>query len=211
MASHRRPRQSLSRRVGVRAPRKTLVVFCEGELTEPDYLGALRRLPEVRGQAAVEIRVMPHDPSTPFALVRRASAERKKALREQAEIDEFWCLFDVEAPKSHPDLQRAFDLARNNSIRIAVSNPCFEAWLAMHFQTCTGWLSTAEADRLRRRLDGSRGKGVDGATYMPKRHDAAKRARLAHDRHSRNGTVPPVDNPSSTMFALTESVEPKSG
>jgi hypothetical protein len=33
----------LKRKVATRRPRKTVVVFCEGEKTEPDYLDALKR------------------------------------------------------------------------------------------------------------------------------------------------------------------------
>jgi len=47
----------LTRRVAVLRPRKTLLVFCEGRRTEPEYLQALRRLPAVREVAAVEIRL----------------------------------------------------------------------------------------------------------------------------------------------------------
>jgi hypothetical protein len=49
--------QSLRRRVAVRQPKKTLLVFCEGERTEPDYLNALKKDPAVRDIAAVDLRV----------------------------------------------------------------------------------------------------------------------------------------------------------
>jgi hypothetical protein len=47
----------LKRKVATRRPRKTLVVFCEGERTEPEYLDALKRQPAVRDVAAVDLRV----------------------------------------------------------------------------------------------------------------------------------------------------------
>ena len=49
--------RSLKRKVATRRPRKTLVVFCEGERTEPEYLDALKRQPSVRDVAAVDLRV----------------------------------------------------------------------------------------------------------------------------------------------------------
>jgi hypothetical protein len=49
--------RTLKRKVATRPPRKTLVVFCEGEKTEPQYLLALRQEPFVRDAAAVDIRV----------------------------------------------------------------------------------------------------------------------------------------------------------
>ena len=49
--------RSLKRKVATRQPRKTLVVFCEGEKTEPQYLLALRQEPFVKDTAAVDIQV----------------------------------------------------------------------------------------------------------------------------------------------------------
>ena len=55
---HRRTSaRPLKRKVATRRPRKTLVVFCEGERTEPEYLDALKRQPSVRDVAAVDLRV----------------------------------------------------------------------------------------------------------------------------------------------------------
>jgi hypothetical protein len=61
---------------------------------------------------------------------------------------------------------------------------------------------------IRRRLDGSSGKGLDPATYMPLIKDAASRASRLEDRHRRNETQFPHDNPSSSMFRLLSAVEP---
>ena len=47
----------LKREVATRQPRKTLVVFCEGEKTEPQYLAALKLQQSVREVAAVDIRI----------------------------------------------------------------------------------------------------------------------------------------------------------
>jgi hypothetical protein len=45
--------------------------------------------------------------------------------------DEVWCVFDVD---EHPKLAEARDQANANGIQLAVSNPCFELWLLLHFQ-----------------------------------------------------------------------------
>lgn len=50
----------LRRKVGVRQPRKTVLVVCEGRRTEPEYLQALKREPSVRDVAAVDLRIEPH-------------------------------------------------------------------------------------------------------------------------------------------------------
>jgi hypothetical protein len=199
----------LKRRVATRRPRKTLLVFCEGERTEPEYLDALKRQPSVRDVAAVDLRIETgHGGSVPRTLVAMAAAARSKALDEEAEIDEFWCVFDVEWPRNHPGLGEAIEQARLNDIQIAVSNPCFELWLILHFENQSAWLDNDAARRARRRLDGSSDKGLDGAKYMPLASDAARRAAGLDERHQRNGTTFPDDNPSSGMYRLLASVEP---
>jgi hypothetical protein len=89
--------------------KKTLVVFCEGEKTEPQYRRALKRLPDVRDVAAVDLRVeIGHGGAAAETLVSRAIAARDKDREGgQAEIDEFWCVFDVEWPVNTPGLTTA--------------------------------------------------------------------------------------------------------
>ena len=104
---------SLRRDVAVRTPKRTFLVFCEGEKTEPAYLKALKRDPAVRDVASVDIHV-------------------------------------------------------------DVSNPCFELWLALHFDDHTAGLDTAAATHLRRILDGTSGKDLDGEPlYAPSSEGSA--------------------------------------
>ena len=187
------------------------MVFCEGERTEPEYLDALKRQPSVRDVAAVDLRVETgQGGSVPRTLVALATDARSRAIDEEAEIDEFWCVFDVEWPKNHPGLEEAVQQARVNGIKLAVSNPCFELWLILHFQNQEhGWTTTRHA-RLRRQLDGSSDKGLDAAKYMPLTADAVRRAAELDRRHLHDGTVFPHDNPSSGMHRLLAAVEPPS-
>lgn len=202
----------LKRKVAIRKPRKTLVVFCEGEQTEPQYLGGLKRLPSVRDVAAVDIRIETgHRGSVPRTLVSLAADARRRAIDEDGEIDEFWCVFDVEWPKNHPGLSEAIRQAHDNDIKLAVSNPCFELWLILHFQDHAAWLDNAAARRLRRQLDGALDKSLDPGRYMPHVTDAARRAADLHVRHQRDGVTFPQDNPSSGMHLLIASVEPAGG
>src|SRR5262249_23504201 len=89
-----RPPPSPARSVGHRSVRKTIVVFCEGTTTEPAYIGALKKDPDVRDLAAVDIRIETADcGAVPLTLVQRACELRAKAIAENAEIDEIWCIF----------------------------------------------------------------------------------------------------------------------
>lgn len=93
-------------------------------------------------------------------------------------------------------------MARDNGVRLAVSNPCFELWLIIHHQHHTGPLSTDEAIRLRRELDGSDGKHLDGALYLKLVDNAIRRAQALRKKHHLENTDFPADNPSSSFDQL---------
>ena len=207
----RRPpegRMSLRREIATRKPKRTFRVYCEGERTEPDYLEALKQEPDVHDAASVDIQIA-EDPqgAVPFTLVSAAVDFKSRSSEEAGEIDEIWCLFDVECPDNHPNLKEAVDLANRDNIGLAISNPCFELWLALHFEDHTDCLTTDEAVELRSSHDGSSDKSVDGPTYMPRRSKAYRRAGYLDRMHQRKGNAFPDDNPSSGMFRFLEAIE----
>lgn len=195
----------LRRRAGTRPPKRTFVVFCEGEKTEPQYLRALNGVPEIRRAAAVRIDVQPATGKAPITLVDLA-VNFLESTNIDSEVDEVWCVFDVESPTSHPTLMAAVDLAEARGIRLAISNPCFELWLALHFADHTRAIDTAAAFRLLKQHDKTPGKGLDTSLYMVGRERAAKRARDLDALHERNGRNFPDNNPSSGMHHFLAAV-----
>jgi hypothetical protein len=180
------------------------VVFCEGEASEPDYLNALKRLPGVRSNTSISVEIDPGQ-GVPLTLVKRA-VER----RGDDEVDECWCVFDVEWPQHHPNLDLAIRTAADHGIRLAISNPCFELWLILHFENQTAFMNTSAAERKSRKLDGRAGKRIDGPQYMERRHVAATRAASLTEMHLLNQSAFPNDNPSSTMYELLAAISPSS-
>lgn len=203
MTPRRTRAKDLRRKTASRPERKTIVVFCEGEASEPDYINALKRLPAVRDNTAINVEIDPGQ-GVPVTLV-------ELAIRRAAddEVDECWCVFDVEWPEHHPNLDRAIDLAKRHRIKLAISNPCFELWLILHFQSQTAFLDTNQAEQYSKRLDGRLGKHIDVDHYMPLRHVAAQRAATLVRRHEQDGTRFPDDNPSSTMHEFLAAIEPR--
>jgi hypothetical protein len=181
------------------------VVFCEGKNSEPDYVNGLRRLRSVADNTALNIIIHPEQ-GAPLTLVQMA-VERK----QDPEIDECWCLFDVEWPQHHPNLAAARDLANAHDIKLGISNPCFEIWLILHHRDHPGFITTDDAVRASRNLDKRKGKSIDATSYLPTRKDAARRAALLEARHQKNQTIFPHDNPSSGMHRFLEAVEGKNG
>ena len=203
MSVRRRQPKQLKRSVAQRAELRTIIVFTEGSNSEPDYVNGLKRLPHIRGDVSLRLEIHP-DHRVPLTLVRMA-VERSR----DPEVDECWCIFDVEWPKNHPNLRAAVALAEENGIRLAVSNPCFELWLILHHQDHHKFGHTAAVESLSRSIDGRPGKSVDASRYLPLRKEAVRRAKLLAARHEREETVFPNGNPSSGMYLFLQSLEGK--
>ena len=208
MAPRRRGQRPLRRRTPQIDERARFVIFCEGELTEPLYLKAFASLPEVRSVASLDIRGMGCEPRR---LVEEARVAKRSDRGQSTGPTEYWCVFDVEAPTQHARLHDAVQMARDNGISVAVSNPCFELWLALHYTDHESWINNDDCRSLRRQHDGSQGKRLDGAAYMPRRHQAIKRARRLAALHDSANRELPDDNPSSGLYRLLESIEPLEG
>lgn len=197
----------LSRHSSGREVSKTLSVFCEGEKTESTYLAALKEASIIHGMKRVRIKIYAKNSrSNPLSLVTAAVGAKEKAAVEGREIDEFWCIFDVEWPINHPNLQEAIALAKSEGIHTAISNPCFELWLILHFQDQTSWLATKDAVRVINRHVQNYDKGVKADHFMPRLLLAQDRAKYLDVLHKQQGKRFPRNNPSSGMNKFIDSV-----
>lgn len=52
--------------------------------------------------------------------------------------DQVWALVDVDR---HESIKNAIQLAREKKVRLAISNPCFEYWILLHFEDCAPHIS----------------------------------------------------------------------
>jgi hypothetical protein len=70
---------------------------------------------------------------------REAGNAAKRSGDPNLLFDEVWCVFDVD---EHHYLPEARQQAADNGIHVALSNPCFELWVLLHFRN-----QTAHIDR----------------------------------------------------------------
>lgn len=112
-----------------------------------------------------------------------------------------WCVYDRD---DHPHLAEAGQMARDNGIHVALSNPCFELWLLLHFRESPGMQSR---DRIREMLTTcvpNYDKHVSYQCYAPGYTDAARRAErldsLAQDA-GESGR-----NPTTGVYRLTQQI-----
>jgi hypothetical protein len=190
--------------VTAQAQRRHLLAFVEGQRTEERYIVEWSR--RFRHETLVSI-----DPfrGTPISLVTEAVKKQQDEKRNERRgrgrsYDEIWCVFDVD---EHPDLPRAFDLARRHGIFVAVSNPCIELWFVLHFEDQTGWIHRHEAQKKSRELlECGKVLNANALDALFDRHeDAVRRAKGLHWRHI-GGDSPPGENPSSSVWRLIESI-----
>lgn len=129
------PSRSMRRPYRPRQRRKRFLLYCEGDVTEPKYFNDLRR--HFRNPL-IEIEIGEGKRNDPKGLVELAKKRREEARRNARRqrddsllYDEVWCIFDVD---EHANLTNAIQQARAISISLAVSNPCFELWILLHFK-----------------------------------------------------------------------------
>jgi hypothetical protein len=204
MARRRNDERGLARRAPTRAPLPLILVVCEGEVTERQYLGGFA---QAQGAGTVRVQIVAPG-GDPRMLVRRAAELRDEAAgrakRERDEnlaYDEVWCVFDVD---EHARLEEARHLAREQNVRLAVSDPCFELWLILHFADQGAALDARRAREVLRRHIPEYRKHVRYAELAPGYVDAVRRAAMLEQRHSRAGVQ--GGNPSTDVHHLTERI-----
>ena len=127
-------------------------------MTEPHYLKAFARLPHVRAVATLDIRGLGYEPR---GLVEEAKDVRHQERRQRSGSTQYWCVFDVEAPKQHHWLLEAVQMAHDNGIHVAVSNPCFELWLLLHYIDRESWLDNGACSTLRHKQEAASRRVVE--------------------------------------------------
>ena len=124
------------RRESFKEPRKSILIVCEGEKTEPIYFNALK---ETLRLIMVDVEIV-GEGAAPITVVNRAIAlreERKQIASKsltKAAYEVIYCVIDVEAPTPHESLANAVSKAKDNKLEVILSNPCFEYWYILHFR-----------------------------------------------------------------------------
>lgn len=191
----------------IREPALRILIVCEGEVTEREYFEGFRRWCK---NPRVEID-FEGPAGVPLTLVRRAKELRDRADREASRTgddflryDEVWCVFDVD---DHPFVPDARFQARAANLRLAMSNPCFELWLLLHFAENPGMQHRDELKaRLCSHMPNVSEKHVDFEMLVAGYDAAYHRAeRLARDAHERGDDV--TGNPSTEVYLLADSID----
>lgn len=125
--------RDLSRRAPSRKIGKTVLIVCEDEKSSPDYFKKLTRKLELK---PVNVEICGKEcGSDPKSVVNYAQQRKNDAVNSPVRdsYDVVFCVVDVD--KHKPDsLNAAIQKARDNDIKLIISNPCFEYWYILHFE-----------------------------------------------------------------------------
>ncbi len=202
--------KGLKRRPASRQAKRRYEVFCEGKLTEIDYIAALRR--KYEANTLVEM-IMHPAAGVPLTLADKAIAARRlrrRQARQQAsssyeQYDQIWVVFDRDL---HPNYQEAVNKCEQNGIFVARSNPCFELWLVLHKQDYDGLDNHHEMQKrlvgLCPEYDPDKSKTVNCDDMMVSTELAERRAKAQLKRRENEGE--PIRPPYTTFFEFTQSL-----
>ena len=189
--------------------KKTFLIYCEGVNTEPEYFESFPVTTETRVEA--------------IGLGRSRTALVEKVIELIANIEkdadqEIWVVFDRDVKYNNKnqgdkDFNNALNIAKNNEIKCAYSNDCFELWFILHDEYLESALHRIQIySKLSEKFDFNYekdGKGKDFAksiyyTFLDKMPYAIRNAKRLHLSHSDKEYH--LQNPCTTVYQLVEAL-----
>lgn len=202
-----RRHRPLKRAASTRSAKRKFIIYCEGKNTEPEYFRAIgKHMPG----ALVDLEIV-EAAGSPMTIAERA-CNRATALKQSARRgssfeaeDQVWAVFDRD---THPKVKEAFDRCEASRVEVALSDPCFELWLILHFEDfdrpddhhkvqaalakkCIGY-------------DPGKAKRINFAELMPIVGEAEKRAERQFAQRQKEGDPP--RRPYTLVFRLTKEI-----
>ena len=132
----------------------------------------------------------------------QATASARRQNDDNLSFDSIWCVFDVD---EHPEVDQAKQLAKLNGLKLAVSNPCFELWLLLHFRDNPGAQHHKKIQAMLKELVPDFDKEVNyERDYKGKTATAESRAIRMWNLAAETGI--PEGNPTTGVFRLTREI-----
>jgi hypothetical protein len=120
-----------------RSKKKTFLIVCEGENTEPEYL---KSIPAPNADI-----VFGGGGFQKTSLVREALRLSKLEKNKGREV---WCVYDMDYNGNinlqKQDFNESIVLARRSNMKVAYSNDSFELWFVLHYKFIASALTRRE-------------------------------------------------------------------
>jgi len=201
----RKAKSNFKRPTPSKKGKERVLIVCEGEKTEPEYLTELYQTLEL---TSANIRVCGAEcASDPKSILDFALGN----YDEDPGIDWVYCVFDKDSHTNYDDtIKRAADTKLNPGSQLIIikSVPCFEYWVLLHFKETTkpyGKGKNSPCDELIKELkrlfpEYSKGMGKLYALIGDKTGFAIVNAKKTIKAAQKTGT----DNPTTEMHLLVE-------
>ena len=193
-----------ARRDAFRDPNPVILVVCEGAVTEKQYVKGYQRACR---KARVDVEVS-NEHGTPKKLVGiakrlklEAEARAEKEEDDNLKYDDIWCVFDID---DHPHVAEAKQMANENDIKLAISNPCFELWLLLHFRDCPGTEHRHRIQEMLKERVPDYDKSIDFEAFRPGCKEATRRA--AYLNQLADSINEPWRNPTTSVYKLLKAI-----
>ena len=203
MARRNRPNpreERILRRVSsTRVVKKSFLIICEGENTEPDYFNAFRL-------TSANIKAVGQGINT-IGLVQKAITIKEEERRKGNTFDQYWVVFDKDDFPNN-DFNNAISLAQQNGFMVAYSNQAFELWFLLHFNLIQGPLHRNQyLPKLNNNLtfQYSKDRGIGSKMYnelLSKQSEAIKNANIILQQMQ--DVSPALAESSTTVHLLVE-------
>ncbi len=149
---HKRKAKSdgqLGRKKYERKPYKKVLIVCEGEKTEPNYFKGCIQFYKLN---TANVEIDGTSGSSPKSVYERAVELRKVEDKKGDSYNRVYCVFDKDTHETYNEtVERISKFKPRGILYDAVSVPCFEYWLLLHFKyttkpyAATGNLSVGDA------------------------------------------------------------------
>jgi hypothetical protein len=193
-----------ARREPYKDAKPVILIVTEGRVTEPEYLEGFALASQ---NSRVEIEVL-GGAGAPRTIVETAKDRKQRAeiraVREKDDnlrYDRVWCVFDVD---QHPNIPNAKQMARDNDIELAISNPCIELWLWLHFADPPGMQDRHRLQAMMKKHILNYNKHLDYSDYASGYDGAVRRAKQLDAGAEADGEE--GRNPTTGVWRLTESI-----
>lgn len=188
------------RPLGRRRYRTIFVISTEGSVTEPAYFEGRGIFDALACNALVKCVPRASGKSSPVHVLEGMKQYLKKT--ELRDNDEAWLVVDKDN-WTDKQLKELHDWAKvKENYGLAVSNPCFEYWLLLHFEGGSGMSSSRECTERLKNYDSDYKKRVEPRKYRDKIDEAVRRAKGRDD-------PPCADwprNTGTTVYRLVEKI-----
>ncbi|XDD50937.1 RloB family protein [Leptospira sp. WS92.C1] len=201
MALTSRKKRPLKREVLPLRDANLIIIACEGQKTEKQYFNS-----EIFHSSRLQVIVLETKDgySAPKHILERLR-EYKNSHKLEAS-DQLWLMIDVDRWPNEQISEVCSEALKMKNTSLAVSNPCFEIWLYLHFETLKQTVNSQDIEiLLRSKMGGSYNKSNLAIEHFKDSINEAVRRSKELDKNTASARWP--ENPGTHVYKVVEEIQ----